>query len=143
MSHSLLVSRADTSDHTDTVARNIEELEAPDFKGNDSTSKVKQRADEKERSREAHGDGVPHPLGMRAMQYTFAVNVPQSHSIQSKKTPVTLSAALLDDADHVMTSPNNETHELHTITDADPHHSPHSSRYSTTRLTYRNGLIYS
>ncbi|KAF8337652.1 uncharacterized protein EI90DRAFT_3152277 [Cantharellus anzutake] len=53
--------------------RSIEELHAPDFKGSDSTSRVKQRADE--RFRDTHMPDGSRP-SMKGMQYTFSVAPP-------------------------------------------------------------------
>lgn len=85
--------------------RSIEELQAPDFKGSDETSKVKQRADERERSRDA-----PHDAhSMRGMQYTFPVAPPPAvHTVRPKPTPAAPSIAPveevqeLEEEDHVM-----------------------------------------
>ena len=55
----------------------IEELEAPDFKCNPAAEKLRQRAEEKERSRfEANQGGEGRPL--KRMQFTFSVDQPAS-----------------------------------------------------------------
>ncbi|PPQ69700.1 hypothetical protein CVT24_001200 [Panaeolus cyanescens] len=53
--------------------RSIEELEAPDFKRNHSTDMIRQRAAEKERSREASQNA---PGVIKRMQFTFSVDQP-------------------------------------------------------------------
>ena len=55
-------------------SRSIEELEAPGFKRNHSTDIIKQRAAEKERSREANLNGRPGTI--KRMQFTFSVDQP-------------------------------------------------------------------
>lgn len=62
--------------------RNIEELHAPDFTRTEAIEKLRKRAIEKERSREA-GSGI-NGRGMKGMQYTFSVNPPPSSGIQGK-----------------------------------------------------------
>ena len=57
-------------------SRNIEELEAPGFKRNHSTDIIRQRAVEKERSREANLNGRPGTI--KRMQFTFSVDQPMS-----------------------------------------------------------------
>ncbi|KLO13601.1 hypothetical protein SCHPADRAFT_940262 [Schizopora paradoxa] len=52
--------------------RSIEELEAPDFKLNHAAEKLRQRAEEKERNREATSNGRP----IKRMQFTFSVDQP-------------------------------------------------------------------
>ncbi|KAL5498385.1 hypothetical protein ACEPAH_2527 [Sanghuangporus vaninii] len=55
--------------------RSIEELEAPDFKLNPAAEKLRQRAEEKERSRlESANHGTGRPL--KRMQFTFSVDQP-------------------------------------------------------------------
>ncbi|KAF8651076.1 hypothetical protein AX16_004938 [Volvariella volvacea WC 439] len=54
--------------------RSIEELEAPDFKRNHSTEMIRQRAAEKERSREASQNAKPGTI--KRMQFTFSVDQP-------------------------------------------------------------------
>jgi hypothetical protein len=54
--------------------RSIEELEAPGFKRNHSTDIIRQRAAEKERSREANLNGRPGTI--KRMQFTFSVDQP-------------------------------------------------------------------
>ncbi|KAI0297069.1 hypothetical protein B0F90DRAFT_1669623 [Multifurca ochricompacta] len=54
--------------------RSIEELEAPGFKRNHSTDIIRQRAAEKERSREANIGGRPGTI--KRMQFTFSVDQP-------------------------------------------------------------------
>jgi GATA-binding protein, other eukaryote len=55
-----------------SVSRSIEELEAPDFKRNHSTDMIRQRAVEKERSREASQNAQPGTI--KRMQFTFSVD---------------------------------------------------------------------
>ncbi|KAF8154258.1 hypothetical protein B0H34DRAFT_721157 [Crassisporium funariophilum] len=57
--------------------RSIEELEAPDFKRNHSTDMIRQRAVEKEKSREASQNAQPGTI--KRMQFTFSVDQPLSH----------------------------------------------------------------
>ena len=52
--------------------RSIEELEAPDFKRNQSTDMIRQRAEEKERNREACQNAQPGTI--KRMQFTFSVD---------------------------------------------------------------------
>lgn len=54
--------------------RTIEELEAPDFKRNHSSDLLRQRAAEKERSREASQNAKPGTI--KRMQFTFSVDTP-------------------------------------------------------------------
>lgn len=54
--------------------RSIEELEAPGFRRNHSTDIIRQRAAEKERSREANINGRPGTI--KRMQFTFSVDQP-------------------------------------------------------------------
>ncbi|KIK66450.1 hypothetical protein GYMLUDRAFT_239399 [Collybiopsis luxurians FD-317 M1] len=54
--------------------RSIEELEAPDFRRNHSTDMIRQRAVEKERSREASQNAKPGTI--KRMQFTFSVDQP-------------------------------------------------------------------
>ncbi|KAL0952531.1 hypothetical protein HGRIS_006791 [Hohenbuehelia grisea] len=54
--------------------RSIEELGAPDFKRNHSTDMIRQRAEEKERSREASQNAKPGTI--KRMQFTFSVDQP-------------------------------------------------------------------
>ncbi|KAI6098888.1 hypothetical protein EDD16DRAFT_1498104 [Pisolithus croceorrhizus] len=54
--------------------RSIEELEAPDFKRNASTDLIRQRAVERERSREASQNAKPGTI--KRMQFTFSVDQP-------------------------------------------------------------------
>jgi GATA-binding protein len=56
------------------LSRSIEELEAPGFKRNHSTDIIRQRAAEKERSREANINGRPGTI--KRMQFTFSVDQP-------------------------------------------------------------------
>jgi hypothetical protein len=56
--------------------RSIEELEAPGFKHNHSTDIIRQRAAEKERSREANVNARPGTI--KRMQFTFSVDQPTS-----------------------------------------------------------------
>lgn len=85
--------------------RSIEELQAPDFKGSDSTSKVKQRAEERERSRDASNDGTH---SMKGMQYTFPVAPPATSTALARPkpppTPVVIPIEPIED--HVMASPD-------------------------------------
>ena len=66
------------------ACRSIEELEAPDFKRNHSTDMIRQRAVEKERSREASQNAQPGTI--KRMQFTFSVDQ-QAHQAPSS-TPV-------------------------------------------------------
>ncbi|KAK7026437.1 hypothetical protein VNI00_015672 [Paramarasmius palmivorus] len=54
--------------------RSIEELEAPDFKRNSSFDMIRQRAEERERSREASQNAKPGTI--KRMQFTFSVDQP-------------------------------------------------------------------
>ncbi|THH12446.1 hypothetical protein EW146_g7691 [Bondarzewia mesenterica] len=54
--------------------RSIEELEAPGFKRNHSTDIIRQRAAEKERTREANQNARPGTI--KRMQFTFSVDQP-------------------------------------------------------------------
>ncbi|KAI3607043.1 siderophore biosynthesis regulatory protein [Moniliophthora roreri] len=54
--------------------RSIEELEAPDFKRNSSSEMIRQRAEERERSREASQNAKPGTI--KRMQFTFSVDQP-------------------------------------------------------------------
>ncbi|KAH7923014.1 hypothetical protein BV22DRAFT_1036849 [Leucogyrophana mollusca] len=54
--------------------RSIEELEAPDFKRNASSELIRQRAVEKERSREASQNAKPGTI--KRMQFTFSIDQP-------------------------------------------------------------------
>ncbi|KAH0833816.1 hypothetical protein J3R83DRAFT_10977 [Lanmaoa asiatica] len=63
--------------------RSIEELEAPDYKRNASTDLIRQRAVERERSREASQNAKPGTI--KRMQFTFSVDQP---------TPATPNAAV-------------------------------------------------
>jgi GATA-binding protein, other eukaryote len=54
--------------------RSIEELEAPGYKWNHSTDVIRQRAVEKERSREANLEAPPGTI--KRMQFTFSVDQP-------------------------------------------------------------------
>ncbi|KAE9401777.1 hypothetical protein BT96DRAFT_593949 [Gymnopus androsaceus JB14] len=65
--------------------RSIEELEAPDFKRNHSTDIIRQRAVEKERSREASQNARPGTI--KRMQFTFSVDQPSPVSAQLVKKP--------------------------------------------------------
>ncbi|KAI0321928.1 hypothetical protein OF83DRAFT_1080557 [Amylostereum chailletii] len=56
--------------------RSIEELEAPGFRRNHSTDIIRQRAAEKERTREANQ--YTRPGTIKRMQFTFSVDQPQS-----------------------------------------------------------------
>ncbi|KAA1475739.1 hypothetical protein DENSPDRAFT_784052 [Dentipellis sp. KUC8613] len=56
--------------------RSIEELEAPGFKRNHSTDIIRQRAAEKERTREANQNTRPGTI--KRMQFTFSVDQPTS-----------------------------------------------------------------
>lgn len=56
------------------MRRSIEELEAPDFKRNASTDLIRQRAVERERSREASQNAKPGTI--KRMQFTFSVDQP-------------------------------------------------------------------
>ncbi|KAF9513550.1 hypothetical protein BS47DRAFT_965183 [Hydnum rufescens UP504] len=89
--------------------RSIEELEAPDFKGNDATSRVKQRAEEKERSRDAHGsDGSSQP-SMKGMQYTFSIAPPVTTTTVTRaqpKKPTIQSSSRAGPADQIKAPAN-------------------------------------
>lgn len=64
------------------------ELEAPGFKHNHSTDKLRQRAEEKERSREALQQQVGgRPGVINRMQFTFSVDQP-AHSAQANAQSV-------------------------------------------------------
>ncbi|KAI9507942.1 hypothetical protein F5148DRAFT_980619 [Russula earlei] len=63
--------------------RSIEELEAPGFRRNHSTDIIRQRAAEKERSREANVNGRPGTI--KRMQFTFSVDQPTN---TASATPV-------------------------------------------------------
>ncbi|KAF8064406.1 hypothetical protein FPV67DRAFT_220987 [Lyophyllum atratum] len=65
--------------------RSIEELEAPDFKANHSTDMIRQRAEEKERNREASQNAVPGTI--KRMQFTFSVDQPSPAVNQPVKKP--------------------------------------------------------
>ncbi|OJA08906.1 hypothetical protein AZE42_09173, partial [Rhizopogon vesiculosus] len=54
--------------------RAIESLEAPDFKRNASTDLIRQRAVERERSREASQNARPGMI--KRMQFTFSIDTP-------------------------------------------------------------------
>ncbi|KAL0573442.1 hypothetical protein V5O48_008515 [Marasmius crinis-equi] len=54
--------------------RSIEELEAPDFRRNPSSEMIRQRAEERERTREANRDTKPGII--QRMQFTFSVDQP-------------------------------------------------------------------
>ena len=66
------------------MCRSIEELEAPDFKRNHSTDMIRQRAVEKERSREASQNAQPGTI--KRMQFTFSVDQ------QAHQAPITAPA---------------------------------------------------
>jgi GATA-binding protein, other eukaryote len=63
----------------------IEELEAPDFKHNSSSEMIRQRAVERERSREASQNAKPGTI--KRMQFTFSVDQPASTSNAPVKKP--------------------------------------------------------
>lgn len=70
----------------------IEELQAPDFKGSDSTSKVKQRAEERDRIRDASNDptaAAPNGPSMKGMQHTFAITPPSTAAAAPTKFTTT------------------------------------------------------
>ena len=73
--------------------RSIEELEAPDFKRNQSSDMIRQRAVEKERSREASHNAQPGTI--KRMQFTFSVDqqVHQAPSSTPVKKPDTRPSA--------------------------------------------------
>ncbi|KAF9257404.1 hypothetical protein L218DRAFT_935829 [Marasmius fiardii PR-910] len=54
--------------------RSIEELEAPDFRRNPSSEMIRQRAEERERNREASHNAKPGTI--KRMQFTFSVDQP-------------------------------------------------------------------
>ncbi|KAF9491114.1 hypothetical protein BDN71DRAFT_1510662 [Pleurotus eryngii] len=64
--------------------RSIEELEAPDFRRNHSTDMIRQRAEEKERNREA-SQHIPGTI--KRMQFTFSVDQPTPAVSQTVKKP--------------------------------------------------------
>ncbi|KAF7373864.1 hypothetical protein MSAN_00598400 [Mycena sanguinolenta] len=64
--------------------RSIESLPAPDFKRNPSTDLIRQRAVEKERTREASVQGPEHII--QRMQFTFAVEPVASSSASTTST---------------------------------------------------------
>ncbi|TFK68798.1 hypothetical protein BDN72DRAFT_897854 [Pluteus cervinus] len=65
--------------------RSIEELEAPDYRRNPSTEMIRQRAVEKERSREASQNARPGTI--KRMQFTFSVDQPSPAGIYPVKKP--------------------------------------------------------
>ncbi|KAG5643654.1 hypothetical protein DXG03_000534 [Asterophora parasitica] len=65
--------------------RSIEELEAPDFKANHSTDMIRQRAEEKERNREASQHALPGTI--KRMQFTFSVDQPSPAVNQTVQKP--------------------------------------------------------
>ncbi|GLB44410.1 putative zinc finger binding to DNA consensus sequence [AT]GATA[AG] [Lyophyllum shimeji] len=65
--------------------RSIEELEAPDFKANHSADIIRQRAEEKERSRVASQNATPGTI--KRMQFTFSVDQPSPAVNQPVKKP--------------------------------------------------------
>ena len=100
----------------------IEELEAPGFKRNHSTDIIRQRAAEKERSREANLNGRPGTI--KRMQFTFSVDQPTpaasagpvqkpdlkpsaefKDNVTRRSRPVTRSTAILED-----TLPESDSH---------------------------------
>ncbi|KAJ7918311.1 hypothetical protein B0H13DRAFT_2231279 [Mycena leptocephala] len=66
--------------------RSIEELPAPDFKRNPSTDLIRQRAVEKERTREASMHTPEHII--QRMQFTFAVDPPAPSSASASASSV-------------------------------------------------------
>ena len=120
-----------------TCSRSIEELEAPGFKRNHSTDIIRQRAAEKERSREANLNGRPGTI--KRMQFTFSVDQPTStasavlvqkpdlkpsaefkDNVTRRTRPITRSTATQEDTQPDSSSipsdsPNDEdTHHTHT-----------------------------
>ncbi|KAF9074332.1 hypothetical protein BDP27DRAFT_1416219 [Rhodocollybia butyracea] len=102
--------------------RSIEELEAPDFRRNHSTDMIRQRAVEKERSREASQNAKPGTI--KRMQFTFSVDQPTPVTAQSVKKPdlkpspefnkrLRPSAHISDQVDEQMVEDNDDN-------DADP-----------------------
>jgi hypothetical protein len=71
--------------------RSIEELPAPDFKRNPSTDLIRQRAVEKERTREASMHTPEHII--QRMQFTFAVDPPAPSSASASASSVSVSAS--------------------------------------------------
>ncbi|KAF5363111.1 hypothetical protein D9757_011712 [Collybiopsis confluens] len=66
--------------------RSIEELEAPDFRRNHSSDMIRQKAVEKERSREASQNAQPGTI--KRMQFTFSVDQPTAPATaQAVKKP--------------------------------------------------------
>ena len=126
-------------------------MEAPGFKRNHSTDIIRQRAAEKERSREANLNGGPGTI--KRMQFTFSVDQPTStpsavpvqkpdlkpspefkDNVTRRTRPVTRSTATQED-----TQPDSSN-------DNDTHHTQHDSKHaedtdSTTGVCFQDALL--
>jgi len=122
------------------LLRSIEELEAPGFRRNHSTDIIRQRAAEKERSREANVNGQPGTI--KRMQFTFSVDQPIStasavpvqkpdlkpsaefkDNVTRRTRPITRSTATQED-----TQPDSSSIPSDSSNDKDTHHTSHDRK---------------
>ncbi|KAJ8516200.1 hypothetical protein ONZ45_g6468 [Pleurotus djamor] len=109
--------------------RSIEELGAPDFKRNHSTDMIRQRAEEKERNREASSH---LPGTIKRMQFTFSVDQPTPAVSQSVKKPD------LKPSPEFAKRPRTTVRASETVhTDAEHNESSHDAHDSDISLTQR------
>ncbi|KAF8991295.1 hypothetical protein BDQ17DRAFT_1433165 [Cyathus striatus] len=97
--------------------RSIEELEAPDFKRNHSTDLIRQRAVEKERSREASQNAKPGTI--KRMQFTFSVDqpAPAAPNFPLKKPDLkpSQSSTSVDDSTSGPAAPADEHDDMNVV----------------------------
>jgi GATA-binding protein len=115
--------------------RSIEELEAPDFKRNHSTEMIKQRAIEKERSREASQNAQPGTI--KRMQFTFSVDQPPQpvSSAPVKKPDMRPSAELSKRQSKVDVVPAPTEDEDAVMDDEDAHATTSTATTSSASST--------
>jgi len=126
-----------------TCSRSIEELEAPGFKRNHSTDIIKQRAAEKERSREANLNGRPGTI--KRMQFTFSVDQPIStaSAVPVQKPDLKPSAEFKDNITRrtrpiTRSTATQEDTQPDSANDSDTHHIQHD-RNDTEDTVATNG----
>jgi GATA-binding protein, other eukaryote len=115
-----------------SACRSIEELEAPDFKRNHSTDLIRQRAVEKERSREASHNAQPGTI--KRMQFTFSVDQ-QAHqppSSTSLKKPDTRPSAEFTKRTRAAATKVQVGHEDSVMADGDAAPTPTAPSSDTT-----------
>lgn len=103
-----------------SVARSIEELQAPDFRRNHSTELLQQRALEKEREREASQNVRPGTI--HRMQFTFSVDQPCSitaSAVMPKKPDLKPSLEFKDTVRRGRPSTRSTVHNDEPMKDAD------------------------